>query len=521
MNRPLPACPLWLLPLLLHLALLHSPVAAAEEAEAFPYTAVVTTDDVYVRSGPGKNYYPTSKLHGGEQVEVYRHDPGGWFAIRPPQDSFSWVPAKLLQLRDDKLAEVLEDQAPAHVGSLFSDVRDVHQVRLKKGEMVEVLGQKRFVDQQAGVTETWHQIAPPAGEFRWIYGTLLSRDPPRPTAVEREARVQIPLGKQETDNDARTERKRLIARQFGIEVEPAADEPPADSMQVVLLEDADEDSAVEVRLAGTTEPSDNQAAPIAVAVEAEDTVEQVGWRVPGDFREQNKPASPPAGQASEATATVARVVAPAVPRVEVPATDISIDDQLEAINADLSKMVAEEPTVWHFDLLQAQLDEVLKGADTALQRGRARRLADEIAEYEQIRQRYAEIATIQSSTDQVNSQLEQRLGGDGGPSIRPVRFETSVETGEQPVRIPRPLETIDPGQFDGAGRLAPVKSRLTGAPPYALIDAAGEVLLFVSPQPGVQLEDYLGKQVGINGRRGFMPELKMPHVTAQRVKLLE
>ncbi|MEX1223019.1 MAG: SH3 domain-containing protein, partial [Pirellulales bacterium] len=252
MNRPLLAWPLWLLPLLLHLALLHSPVVAAEEAEAFPYTAVVTTDDVYVRSGPGKNYYPTSKMQGGEQVEVYRHDPGGWFAIRPPQDSFSWVPAKLLQLRDDKLAEVLEDQTPAHVGSLFSDVRDVRQVRLKKGETVEVLGQKRFVDQQAGVTETWYQIAPPAGEFRWIYGTLLSRDTPRPPAVEREARVQIPLGKQETDNDARTERKRLIARQYGIEVEPVADDQSADSLQVVMLDGAGDDSAVEVRLADAT-----------------------------------------------------------------------------------------------------------------------------------------------------------------------------------------------------------------------------------------------------------------------------
>ena len=44
-------------------------------------------------SGPGKNYYPTDKLHKGEKVEIYRHDPGGWCAIKPPRQSFSWVSA--------------------------------------------------------------------------------------------------------------------------------------------------------------------------------------------------------------------------------------------------------------------------------------------------------------------------------------------------------------------------------------------------------------------------------------------
>ena len=46
-------------------------------AAIFPYKALVAADDVYVRSGPGENYYPTDKLKGGDPVEVYRHDPGG------------------------------------------------------------------------------------------------------------------------------------------------------------------------------------------------------------------------------------------------------------------------------------------------------------------------------------------------------------------------------------------------------------------------------------------------------------
>ena len=130
-------------------------VATADET--FPYTAYVTSDDVYVRSGPGKNYYPTEKLVRGVEVEVYRHDPGGWFAIRPPQGSFAWVVGCDVRLLPDRqgMAEVAKDHTLAYVGSRFSDVRDVRQVKLDRGELVEILGEKRFVADGSSTAETW------------------------------------------------------------------------------------------------------------------------------------------------------------------------------------------------------------------------------------------------------------------------------------------------------------------------------------------------------------------------------
>src|SRR5690606_12650897 len=105
-------------------------------ADGFPYVAYVSTNDVYVRSGPGRDYYPTDKLDKGQPVEVYRHDPGGWLAIRPPRGSFSWVSARHLDLAEDNLAVVNSDRVVARVGSEFSDVRDVIQVRLARDEKV-------------------------------------------------------------------------------------------------------------------------------------------------------------------------------------------------------------------------------------------------------------------------------------------------------------------------------------------------------------------------------------------------
>ena len=71
--------------------------------QTLPYEAYITADDVYVRSGPGENYYPTDKLKAGTEVEVYRHDPGGWYAIRPPKDSFSWVSGRHLRVDGNNL----------------------------------------------------------------------------------------------------------------------------------------------------------------------------------------------------------------------------------------------------------------------------------------------------------------------------------------------------------------------------------------------------------------------------------
>jgi len=72
-------------------------------------------------------------------------------------------------------------------------------------------------------------------------------------------------------------------------------------------------------------------------------------------------------------------------------------------------------------------------------------------------------------------------------------------------------------KYDGSGWLVPVHSATGAAPPFALLDAQGEVLGYVSPTPGLNLQRYVRKQVGIFGLRGYVPTLNKPHVTAERV----
>ena len=159
-------------------SLLCAAAATAAAAPNFPYTAYVTAENVYVRSGPGDNYYPTEKLKAGDKVEVYRHDPGGWLAIRPVPGSFSWVAGRYLQLGNKNIATVTEDRVAARVGSRFSDVRDCVQVRLHRGEAVEVLDAPRDNAAAGGGSSAWYKIASPAGEFRWISSRFVDTEFP-------------------------------------------------------------------------------------------------------------------------------------------------------------------------------------------------------------------------------------------------------------------------------------------------------------------------------------------------------
>src|SRR3954471_3945960 len=141
-------------------------------AEPLPYQARVIVGGASVYSGPGDKFYPTDTLTQGDTVEVYREKSGGWLAIRPPIGSFSWVAERDLIIKDGGLAEVVKDDVASRIGSRLTEQHNAAQIRLKKGESVEVLGEQNIGG------EKWFKIAPPAGEFRWIQASIVERTGP-------------------------------------------------------------------------------------------------------------------------------------------------------------------------------------------------------------------------------------------------------------------------------------------------------------------------------------------------------
>ena len=127
-----------------HLGLLltawwHCSSATPAHAESFPYEARIAVPGAPIRSGPGDEFYITDTLPEGETVEVYRHRQGGWCAIRPTEGSFSWIFGPHVHMLDDSLAEIDKPDVASRIGSRLSRQRNAVQVRLKKGEVVQIL----------------------------------------------------------------------------------------------------------------------------------------------------------------------------------------------------------------------------------------------------------------------------------------------------------------------------------------------------------------------------------------------
>jgi hypothetical protein len=166
--------------------------------------------------------------------------------------------------------------------------------------------------------------------------------------------------------------------------------------------------------------------------------------------------------------------------------------ELDAIDLQVSQMVGDDPSAWEFTALRRRTEALLPNADTALERGKVRLVLNRIARFEDVKHR------------------EELLGEPGSATA-------SALASHRPSVLP----TDDPTRFDGMGKLTPVVSQRPNAPRYALVDNSNQVVSFVTPAPGVNLQPYVGKEVGISGERGFMPELQKPHVTAMRINVLD
>ena len=358
-----------LLPLLVlpYLVCFVSDAAGAQEQEPrFPYKAYIGGDDVYVRSGPGQNYYPTDKLKAGQAVEVYRHDPGGWYAIRPPKDSFTWISGRHLQwdLNTPKVpgvGTIKGDAVAARVGSRFSDIRDVIQVRLHDLEPVEV----REKVATGNGSSVWYKIAPPSGEFRWVFGKYVDR-------ADSHNGVRKPHS---TDNAvSRTE-------------STAAAAPASPALESVAQTDDQPRDDQQPRQSRPTGDSPATAMP----PHASDIVRQ-----------------PAAAEEPVYGSSALRAMSPDEFQVE-----------LEQLDTALSIMVVEEPTVWEFATLQQRADSLVTQAETALERGRARMLAAKIARFDDIKTRYDEVNRLRGEVETSNRQLAQLIPKDQADRLRP------------------------------------------------------------------------------------------------------
>jgi len=156
------------------------------DTSSFPYTAEITADDVYVRSGPGTNFYHCGKLNTGDKVKVVGKQ-FSWSRIVPPAGSFSWISMQYVTINptDPKVGTVTGDNVRVYAGSDF--VKPLYsttlQGKLSKGEKVKLLGEQM---------DDYYKVAAPPFAYLWV-STSLTKAVPEPVVVTPVVPIPTPV----------------------------------------------------------------------------------------------------------------------------------------------------------------------------------------------------------------------------------------------------------------------------------------------------------------------------------------
>lgn len=442
---------------------------------ALPMEVEVGVEQAYLRAGPGEDFYPTERLALGRSLEVWAIDAAGWCAVRPMAGSFSWVRAadiddeaalepaarSAVKGTETGIGVVVADGAVARVGSQLNDLRHVAQVRLEAGERVRVLERVRIDrGRHAGL---WARIEPPSGEFRWVRFTDLAATPQlRQAALDAGALPSRP----------REEEPRAANEVIG---------PLRSAGEAIALAVNESPLPTEAPLSGP--PPE----PLASVPQAKRML--TGWlpRGTGVFE--------------------------APPPVAVAAPPVSIADELADIDLALSVAVAGPPDTWNLPQLRQRLRLAATRSSSNPDRLRADAIDARIARFEAILAKQQSLAAG-PPTDPSPLRLGSMWSSLGGVGTRPIR--PGVLPGGAPADG-RPGWT-PPDTSETTGRLATVVSRRPDAPRWALVDGSNNVLVFVNPQPGVNLAPLVGQQISVRGARGYMPEYKRPYLVATEAR---
>jgi uncharacterized protein YgiM (DUF1202 family) len=150
---------------------------------AMPFMAEITGDDVYVRSGPGTNYYDCGKLKKTDKVKVVGSK-FSWWQITPPAGSYAWISRQYVETDPQNIAvgTVIGEGVRVYAGS--DEVQPMHSttplVKLNKDDKVVLLGEEK---------EGYYKISPPEGSYLWVssqhakpLASLVSPAQPMPAA---------------------------------------------------------------------------------------------------------------------------------------------------------------------------------------------------------------------------------------------------------------------------------------------------------------------------------------------------
>jgi hypothetical protein len=459
---------------------------------------------VPIHGGPGGKFYETGKLRRGARVIVHRHDPGGWYMVAPPADEFSLVKADEIRQIGNGVAEVTADEASVRVGSRTSDRHDVEQVPLARGDRVQVV---------SGVPAPngWVAIRPPRGEYRWVPGQYLVPVPDAARAQHDSDPFAVPSAAKRPDS--------FDGAVAGIGPAPVestpALRPPEPVSQVpgaVSASDALRRLDRDLEGLALSEPTDWPLDELAD-----------GYR---KLREAN----PSAGrQIDVRLAQIERMRSVKQHYTDyvqlTSATDqrdaTLLTKQLETSSPRAAGQAAEPSPAGPQAMLAPPMR--LPGSPDAA--------ATPLPPSAPPAEPQASPGTSAVAAAPGTPRPTAPNGADsGGPLLAPPNASLTSMQRRMPSAAPPatvPPQAIFPQQpatvpgtpqrFDAVGIVQKAVDPHPEAPKHVLVAPNGQILAYLRAQPGIPLEQFVGRPMGVDGQRHRHPELKTPMILVERL----
>jgi uncharacterized protein YgiM (DUF1202 family) len=124
----------------------------------YQFAGEVNANNVFVRSGPGDNFYTTMKLNKGDRLTVVgmKFD---WLKIVPPAGSFSYVAKVHVDRRGDgTVGRVAKPDLLVKAGSTENTLKYAVQTKLNQGDEVQIIGEE----------DEYFKIKPPQGAYLYV-----------------------------------------------------------------------------------------------------------------------------------------------------------------------------------------------------------------------------------------------------------------------------------------------------------------------------------------------------------------
>lgn len=544
-------------------------------ATKFPYKVTTINTRTPIRSVPSDDAYATVIVGPQTQLEVWRHDPNGWLAIRPPDGSFSLVDAKHMKATNDPdVFTVSTDRAKAWVGTQIDEEHTpISQIRMKLGERVAVIS-SLIIEEQNGA-QTWYQIEPPAGEFRWVHQDDLQsggRDYSAPSATEIANRPKPPVDAPMSGympplngNAANTEPAQRLAHGGGtppaIELGPAYGQIGFGSNTNPSA--AHEENSGQWRAAQQTTPMLDYADPRypqnhalsdfgshqALHSAANDPSSGDSLVQPLARQDSSLASAPPSpGEAWDAAVNrlrqdpVANAVAnasfsggqtPPNPSPNVNPSELANNNpptaitdwnqQLAWVQSRLNQDTAQVPQQWNLVPLLTQCQAMWHSAPSKEQQeavASVGRRIESLLQFQHISGNNIHSPTTgMTATNNNDPWAGQRFAsnssfvGSGVASPTGSTPSTTLPSTTQPFSNP-PSNVA----YDAVGYLKElVIERGQRSNEYVLQDNNGRSICHISAQPGVNLNNFLDKKVGVMGIRGVDGKRNLPHISVERI----